>query len=216
MRRRSFVAAPSRGARRDLSQAGLRRVKRASGAAAYRPSGSAAQTAFSYPVRGARTARVVCRGDGEWARREGRLRGMAARLRAAAGGRPSPAANAESVGGKSGRRAQKQRRLCRRKSPIVGAQSAFLSSRRSAEGFCRPSGKGGNASIVFPPVRKTFPPFPAGERGGTSRLYEASGCRVRRFFAWLPLGGRPKGGRGFLTVRKFCKNGSALRRDLLP
>lgn len=96
MRRRSFVAAPSRGARRDLSQAGLRRVKRASGAAAYRPSGSAAQTAFSYPVRGARTARVVCRGDGEWARREGPSAGDG--CSAAGSGRPSPAANAESVG----------------------------------------------------------------------------------------------------------------------
>lgn len=107
--------------------------------------------------------------------------------------------------GKSGRRAQKQRRLCRRKSPIVGAQSAFLSSRRSAEGFCRPSGKGENASIVFPSLRKTFPPFPAGERGGTSRLYEASGCRVRRFFVWLPLGGRLGSGADFCRCENFIK-----------
>lgn len=139
----------------------------------------------------------------------GRLRGMAARLRAAAGGRPSPAANAESVGEErqAGTEAeaavpQKNRQSSARKalfwpSAEVQKASAVLPAR--------------GASIVFPSVRKTFPPFPAGERGGTSRLYEASGAPLLRMTA--PR--RPSGKRrGFLPVRKLNKNGSALRCEL--
>ena len=176
------MAAPSRGARRDLSQAGLRRVKRASGTASYRPSGSAAQTAFSYPVRGERTARVVCRGDGGWGRAErspsagGWLLGCGQRAATGQVRQRTPnrrveerqaGAEAEAAVPQKNRQSSARKALFRPPAEVQKA-SAVLPAR--------------GASNVFPSVRKMFPPFPAGERDGTSRPHKPSGRRVRRFF----------------------------------
>lgn len=145
MRRRSFVAAPSRGARRDLSQAGLRRVKRASGAAAYRPSGSAAQTAFSYPVRGARTARVVCRGDGEWARREGPSAGDGCSA-AGSGRRQAKSGSERRIGGGRAAGGHRSRGGC-------AAENRQSSARKAL--FCPPA-EAQKASAVLPARGKTL------------------------------------------------------------
>lgn len=158
---------------------------------------------------------MVCRGDGGWGRAE-RAPSAGDGCSAAGSGRRQAGSGSERRidGWKSGRRAQKQRRLCRRK----------IANRRRAKRF-----------FVLPPkCRRLLPSFrqgallsfsrrcakrfraPAGERGGTSRLYEASDCRVRRFFVWLPLGGRPKGGADFCRCENLIKTEALCAASFWP
>ena len=71
---------------------------------------------------------MVCRGDGGWGRAERApsAGGWLLGLRATDSDRPSPAANAESVGGRAAGGRKKQRRLCRRKNRQSSARKALF------------------------------------------------------------------------------------------